>query len=429
MATMKKLAVCLAFCALAQNAGAEYNVILVVLDTVRADHTSIHGYARDTTPRMKEFALKGTVFETALAQSDWTIPAFASMFTGKRPQSHGTFMQRDRLDSSEATMAQIFDAHGFQTAAFVTLVMGVPFFNINQGFQKYRRARSNSLRDSMQDAADWLTGHHRQRFLLMVHGADAHYPYGCPKGYIDRYASGYEGVGKDRIVDHRFLIAFNRKKSFWKSMSLRDLSEIQAIKTDPRAMAHLMAQYDGCLSYADSQLGVLFETLNRLDLWRNTIVIVTADHGEELGDHGEFGHVSAPLYEEIIHIPFVMYVPDQARWAGMRIKEPVEQIDLLPTLVDLEGWKPLEAVDGSSFKGLFDGLRRDRPYYGQAPRQRFNPKVLTLEAFRKDDWKVVRVDRRWKLFDLKRDPKEQDDLIQKRPDVFLKLSHEVLGLK
>ncbi len=409
-----------------------WNVILVVLDTVRADHASPYGYARDTTPALSELARRGVLFENALAQSDWTLPAFASIFTGRRPAQHGTFLPKDRLAETERTLAQHFSERGFATAAFSAGILEMPHFGLGRGFQTleafHRPGAMGSLDQTLPPALRWLEKRRGGPFFLLIHGGDAHYPYECPSQYLQRFSSGT--VPR---VDYMFLQAFNLSENAdWRELSMDFVGRVQAVKDDPAAVARLRAAYDGCLSYEDSRLPALYQALDRLGLWDDTIVAVTADHGEALGEHGGYGHYQRPLYQEVAHVPLILRHPGLPAAAGRRVTVPTEEIDLLPTLLDLEGWPVPPGVQGRSLKPLLEGgfpPGQAPGWLAQAARRASGPKSLDLEAYREGDWKIVREDGRWRLFDLAADPAEGRDLLEREPRRFLRLAEGMLRLK
>ncbi len=413
------------------------NVILVVLDTVRADHTSPYGYGRDTTPALNDLARRGAVFETALSQADWTLPAFASLFTGHRPCTHGVFTPRDRLPASEPTLAGLYRSHGFDTAFFTAGVVGGP--DMTRGFAAVhaflRDHGMGSLDQTLPAALEWLGSRPRKPFFLVIHGGDAHYPFDCPKEYRDRFDPDAGNAATKVKVDHFFTAAFNVANALnrdWLRLTMSLLDQAAAVKTDPVAMARIAAQYDGCLSYGASRLPALYEKMTQLKLWENTILIVTADHGEELGEHGGLGHIYRPLYEEILRVPLIFYLPKDIALAGRRIPEPVEQIDLFATLLDLEGWEIPAGTEGRSFRALLQPGPRawsETGQYSQSTRSELGVKMLDLEAFRDEGWKVVRQGRRWELFNLAQDPAEHRDLLDKNPEVFLRLAGRMMRLK
>ncbi|MCX5794165.1 MAG: sulfatase [Elusimicrobia bacterium] len=418
-----------------------WNVILVVMDAARADHTSLYGYARDTTPALAELGRKGAVFESALAQSDWTLPAFSSIFTGQRPATHGVCMPRDSLSGAQPTLAQLFRERGFQTAAFTAGILDIRRMGLGRGFDSvaafHRASGMGSMAQALPAALSWLESRSSSPFFIVIHGADVHYPHVCPPDYLTRFAPQGPRPGAGAPGDVNFLQAFDLSGSVdWRRMPSEFIGRVASIKADPQAMARLAAdiaaEYDGCMSYGDSQLPALYEAMTKLRLWDNTILVATADHGEELGEHGGFGHASRPLYDEVLHVPLVVWQPGVPGLAGRRIRTPVEEIDLLPTLMELEGWPAPPGAQGRSFRDLLEGATRpatDSGQYSQASLRAIGPRILDLEAYRNGDWKIVRREHRWELFDLAADPKESRSLLDREPGKFMQLAAELMRLK
>lgn len=422
-----------------------WNVILVIEDTVRADHTTPYGYARDTTPAMAELARKGAVFEAALAQSNWTFPALASMFTGQRPATHGVFVPSDRLGPAQPTLAELFRERGFQTAAFTAGFIDTRSMGLDRGFdyvagfhRPWDRGQGlGSMGQAMPPALRWLESKSSSTFFLLIHGADAHYPYDCPRDYFLRFIPPNPDADLPGPGDVALLQAFDLAAGVdWRGMPPEFIRTAEAMKKKPEDMARLSARlsarYDGCMSYGDSRLSALYAAMTRLRLWGNTILIATADHGEALGEHGGFGHYQRPMYDEVLRVPLVVWHPGVPGLAGRRVREPVEEIDLLPTLMDWEGWHSPPGTQGRSFRSLLEGAPRPGAgagRYAQAARHGTGKKVLDLEAFRSGDWKVIRQGSRWELFDLAADPGESRSQLDREPERFMQLAAEMMRLK
>ncbi len=303
-------------------------------------------------------------------------------------------------------------------------------FDTLEGYQ--RQSQIGSLDQTMPPALRWLESNARRPFFLLIHGGDAHYPHARPRPYLRRFASEGPDPAAGLVINEVFLRSFNFETALdWKYVPWELFRRVQEVKASSAALAGLRAQYDGCLSYGDSVLASLPAALTRLGLRERTIVVVTADHGEELGERGGFGHYSRPLYEEVAHIPLVVLHPGLPGLAGRRVAEPVEQIDLLPTLMDWEGWPAPSQAQGRSLRPLLEGRTAagDRPGpYAQAAR-RDSGRVFDLEAYRSGDWKIVRRGTRWELFDLAADPGESRDLSAREPARFLRLAEDLMRLK
>jgi arylsulfatase A-like enzyme len=408
---------------------AEFNLIFVVMDTVRADHCSLYGSARATTPRLAELAAKGLTFDTAIAQSDWTIPAHASMFTGRRPLSHGVLRTTDRLGDSDKTLAQLFQRSGFKTAAFTGA-----FFKdagLTQGFELLRNFSASggmgSLSQSMPEAVAWLERASQDRFFVFIHGADAHTPYVCPKVWRGRFAATLDANSRD--IKGNINLGLNPMED-WLTASPSEIAKARSLRSEASVQVAQSDQYDGCLAYGDEQLATLSAAMTRLGLWDNTLLVVTADHGEEFAEHGGFGHLGRPLHEEIGHVPLVIVDPQARRVAGQRTTAPFEQIDFLPTIADIEGWPLPAGVEGRSEKAILEGgAVGERVQFSQAAESESGNGAPQLEAMRLGNWKALRTGTRWELFDLTKDPKERETLLDAKPEIFLDLAAKRLALE
>lgn len=419
------------------------NLLLVILDTVRADHTSAYGYARPTTPTLERLARRGLLFENAYSQSDWTIPAVASLFTGMRPQTHGTFrLMMDRLPASLETLAGIYRARGYRTAAFTGGIVDHPAYGLGRGFEVARSfgepgLEMGSLRQPLAAALGWLRENRGAPFLLWIHGADAHIPYVCPAAQRFSYADpGYAGPARGLKMDWSFQQAFNADAAAldgWQALSPREWDRVQAVKRGPADLAYLAAQYDGCLRYEDALLSRLERAMTRLKLWDDTTLVVLGDHGEELGEHGGYGHISRAMHDEILRVPLIIVSPrTPAVERGARVRAPIELIDVLPTLLDLQGWPAPPQIEGVSLAAQVRGLPAtadaERGLLASAAKNPRGPKRLDLETYRSGDWSVVREQGRWRLFDVAADPAQTRDLLAERPEVFARLASGMLEL-
>jgi arylsulfatase A-like enzyme len=303
------------------------SVVVVVLDTVRADHCSAYGYGQPTTPRLARLAAEGLLFEQARAVAPWTLPSHASLFTGRLPSQHGcTWEHRWLLDRFD-TLAETLGAAGMETFGATTNPNVSSLYNLQQGFTTFveswmRREQHHGLDDSAianAEIAAWLDRRDaRTPFFLFVNYADAHLPYAPPPPR-----------------DRQFGEAGERARALARRGDLLQATLLgkEQVRDDDRA--GLAALYDGDVRTADARLGELLDLLEQHDLADDTLVIVTSDHGESLGEEGRVDH-QLGLMEELLRVPLVVRFP--GRIVPARIPEPV-------ALTDVKAWID-EIVDG-----------------------------------------------------------------------------------
>jgi arylsulfatase A-like enzyme len=355
--------------------GAHPNILLVVIDTLRADHLGSYGYARPTTPTIDAVAARGTLFAHAYALSSWTKPSTASLVTGRSPTEHQTLSEEARLPDSEVTIAERLRAAGYRTALLSGNPWVTPEYGFGQGVDDYfsaydeRFARvtllmqalrrlsdlsggrirfynrvkylvlgelSTTARDTIlvDEALRWLAAPVPQPFFLYVHMMSPHHPYDPPPPF-DRFVP-------DRT--HAPVKNYPRK-------SYRFFEGGEPL--DGAALTDMIARYDGDVLYADTELGRLLAGLDRLGLASTTAVLVTADHGEEFFEHGNWGHGQS-VYNELIRVPLVLRLPDGGG-AGRQVTTPVSHADVVPTLLAIAGAPPAPALVGRSLLATGEG--------------------------------------------------------------------------
>jgi arylsulfatase A-like enzyme len=327
------------------------NVLLVVLDTVRADHTQPHGYARATTPRLLDLARAGVVFETAVATAPWTLPSHASMFTGRYPHEL-TADWLTPLDAAHPTLAEVLTRHGYATGGFVgNLAYCLREQGIARGFQRYEdfgvtptiagfstmvgerlltRASSYPFNELLRhDAATvaerflrWRAEIGARPFFAFLNFYDAHLYYLAPPPYDTLFGPKSPHLRK------------------WYSRRDWNAEERQGF----------VDAYDGCIAYMDEQLGRLLDTLREEGVLANTVVVVTSDHGELFWEHGLTEHGNC-LYRPLLHVPLVIW--DGRAPRAQRIAETVTLRDLAATLLDLAGVAP--ELPGTSLARFWKG--------------------------------------------------------------------------
>lgn len=332
------------------------NIVVLVIDTLRADHLSIYGYARPTSPNLAQIAKQGVVFDNAISPAPWTLPAHASMLTGLLPHEHGAD-EESPLDDRHLTLGEAFQERGYRTAGFSANSL---YFSrragLNRGFIDFddyfyspadmvsrtvwgrvfgkhlahllgRTAWPTPQRAGQinRRALQWIDAGPSKPFFVFLNYFDLHTPRVPPQPYRSRFAR--VDAGGWALADDGY----------------------PQLSTKQR-MADTDA-YDAAIAYDDAQVRELFAGLEKRGLDKNTLVVITADHGESLEDHGILRHRN-DLYRELIHVPLILWWPGKAP-TGVRIETPVSTVGLASTLLDLVGKPDAENFPGNSLATLW----------------------------------------------------------------------------
>jgi len=415
------------------------NIILITIDCLRADHLGCYGYSRDVSPNIDRLASKGALFLEAISNGGRTPTSFPSIMASQLPpldwEEHRQIMQR------VTNLAGVLKSAGYQTAAFLSNPFLTKYSHYDNGFDAFeddlgimsnqilRKSKGSPLRKNkvlgkikillgkildialfctgkQRDAtADKLTGRSASwlktcsgSFFLWTHFMDAHYPYLPPSQYVHQLYS--RGISKRRI----FNLYYRRLKSL-RIADFRNAEWLSQAEIDT-----LIDLYDANIRYIDDSIGRLLDGLG--SPLENTIIIVTADHGEAFGEHNSLGHCT--LYEELVHVPLIMVGPGIK--AGTIVKEPVELMDLAPTIADLVGINSIKGFHGRSLlpvmrggQGMTEGtiVTNLIPESGQR-----------LISYRTPNWKYIRTESLDKanallseeVYDLRNDPQERHNL-------------------
>lgn len=349
-------------------------VVIITLDTTRADRLSVYGFMDVEMPHLERLAREGVVFDQATSVAPLTLPAHCSLFTGLFPPGHGVRDNGDQpLSAAHVTLAESLSARGFRTAAFVGSVVLNADRGLQQGFDHYGGVRETGQTgrhpgpqrqrpadEVVTEAISWIETIDDSPFFVWAHLYDPHRPYDPPEPFRSRH-------------------------------------------TDP---------YVAELAFADSQIGRLLDALDRRQLLERTIVVVAADHGESLGDHGERDH-GIFIYESVVRVPLIIRAPNVP---ARRVADIVRLVDIMPTVLDLLR-VPAPLLDGSSLVALLQGqpapVELDAYAESQYPlRFGWSP----LRALRAGRYKLVEAPRP-ELYDLERDPFEERNIHEDRPEV------------
>jgi choline-sulfatase len=397
------------------------NVILLTVDSLRPDHLGCYGYERDTTPSLDAIARRGMIFKNVIASAPWTSPGLISTFTGLYPSLHGVQARGRSLLPGTPNIFKEFRKHGFRVPNISYLTDIINFSNL--GLEPKEPHDFSEASNPGDELLGWIEAHHRSSFLVWYHYRFLHLPYDPGDGYdlflteqmkARLQSEAVRKVGKETVIPHGST-AFS-----------------------PEEQATVQALYDGQLRELDSFIGRLYGTLNRWNLHRNTLLVITADHGEELFEHGFIGHAStavhATMYDEVLKIPLILYAPSRFR-GGRVLEKQVRQVDIMPTILDILGLPIPEAIHGVSLLPRIRGMEEERPLpaisesvWGGYQSSAEQAEIM-LRSLRTDAFKLVCTAAQGRescrLFDLRNDPEEKRDLFSKENRTALALKERL----
>lgn len=387
------------------------NIILISIDTMRADHLGCYGYARDTSPVFDQLAADGLRFETVFCPVPSTTPSHATMLTGLSPQTHGARANAFAVPDSITTLAERLVAAGYATGGFTSCVLLDDRFRFSQGYETYIESGhverleplefdlliqtlvvkeiADKLRGRYAGGSDptilsakkWLAHNRERPFFLFLHLLDPHTPYEPLEPYRSMFPRETAGL----------------ENTLWAQQG-RSLA----------ALARNIALYDGEIAAADAKIGELLDYLDASGLRDRTLVVLTSDHGENLKNHEPFfGHWD--IYESSLRVPLILRFPGVLR-SGRVVPGIVENSSIVPTILSLAGQPVPDVFDGDDLAALIDGTAEIADRFAVAAAGRY--------ALRMEDWKVA-VDFRAgqvELYDLVSDPAERRDVLALRTE-------------
>jgi arylsulfatase A-like enzyme/Flp pilus assembly protein TadD len=347
------------------------NVILISIDTCRSDYLSCYGYPRQTTPNIDRLADQGVLFENTISPVPITLPAHSTMMTGTIPPYHGVRNNIGyQLSQPNQTLAEMLSTEGFRTAAIVSAFVLDSRFGMAQGFESYndrfvnvRHALSGDERigqETTRFALEWLDEHKSEKFFLFLHYYDPHDDYEAPEPFATEYADN---------------------------------------------------PYAGEIAYTDHCIGRVIEKIKEIGLYDSSLIIITSDHGEMLGEHGELTHTYF-VYKSAVKVPLIFKLP--GRTNSRRVPDCVGLVDILPTICRILGIDRPEKIQGRDLSPYFKGkppLDKNRSLYSESiVPTRYG--ANTLMALTTDRYKYIQSIRP-ELYDIVQDPNEQNNLFEK----------------
>lgn len=386
-----------------------WNLLLLSIDTLRADHLGAYGYGPPTSPFIDALAAEGIVFERASAQAPSTLLSHAAMLTSQIPQHHrASHVRYLPLAEDAVTLAEVLAARGYETVSWNGGGQLDRAFGLAQGFAIYEKG-PDPFEWAVERSQAWLearrTRGEQRPFFLFLHTYEAHHPYTPRAQDLELFEKGYQGY-LPPMVSVQLLDDINQKRS---SMSAEDLE-------------HIIATYDAEIRSVDRGFGRVLETLKQLDLLDETLIVVTSDHGEEFGEHGQVGWHSHTLYEELLRVPLIFRLPGE-RFAGQRPSGRVRSIDIAPTLLDLAGVAAPPSFEGRSLAPYFEK--------GATPPEE-EPAIAFRDNAQGDAFESLTIRRHklneGRLYDLEADPWEKRDQAAADSQTFESLRQQLARL-
>lgn len=379
----------------------DYNVLFITVDCLRPDHMGLYGYSRNTTPNIDRFFQGAAVFQEAVAQAPWTSPSILSMLTGLYPAVHAMDVRGKLLDKYFYTPLKQFKESGYYTLGYMT------FDNYsNQGWDEETK-KGNLI--------EILEKHKGEKFFAWQHFREPHLPYSPPDAFKDVFLKGPYSISPQ------------------KAELIKTLEKIPkgSVEFDEKDADFIRDSYDSAVLCQDAQLEKLFLFLKDTGLLEKTIIVLTADHGEELLEHGFVGHAStsesATAFDEVLRVPLLIRIP------GMAFDRPipgiVQHVNIMPTIFDLLGMGPKFTAQGRSLLPLMTGENKSKEDFSRAfmetsycgwqcPGERVLDRI---HAVRSREWKLIEerkasgIER--SLYDLKSDPGEKNNLYDREKEI------------
>ncbi len=391
------------------------NILLIGVDTLRADHMSAFGYDKNTTPNLKALADEGVRFSMARSPAPWTLPSFSSMLTSLYPSAHGAGRgghdEWEAIDPTTVSLAEVLARNGYETSGIVANGLISPRYGLDQGFDSYRAAwNMESVEGDAPRVARFVEAHQTTPWLMFWHIMDPHLPYSTPDEERAEFTEAdYDGQfsrgGRNgpavpfQVLDPRPGRRWYTHEGPPKPPELTD--------ADTRFIEDY---YDAEISEVDKGVGLVFQALRDSGQWGRTIVAFVADHGEGLGDHGHYHH-GYTLFDDQVHVPMILRIPSQH--VGVVIERPVSTVDLMPTILGALGIPSPEDAHG------VDRLAKNAPAvdatFIEYPTYDSSAQKAWVEGPYKYLWDPLFHTEA--LYDFVADPQEKNDIKDEHPDV------------
>lgn len=393
------------------NTRINLNVLLITVDSLRPDHLGCYGYKRDTSPHIDNLAKEGVIFTQAISQGSSTMPSLPSIMISLYPRQHRAMDITRKYTLTLPTLAEILGKNGYQTGAMLSNI--ILDTGVITGFNFTYFYPNASI--VTKKAIDWIGKNKDKRFFLFIHYGDIHVPYKPPPPYNELFLPD-----KFKELGTEVLLKRYPRSNVYQLQSMPDLTE--------EDKDYYISQYDGGIRFTDDWIGILLKSLEKLRLEKRTLIILSADHGENLGDYNKTFFHGDSLYDVLLKVPLIIkgnIIPQ-----GKLIQRQVQLIDIMPTILDALKIKAKSKMEGVSFLPLVLGKKQDGGLYAFSEcRHNF----CNMRSIRTEDWKLIfyaflnpKEERyRWELFNLKNDPRESTNLIQLEQNKFESLKQKL----
>lgn len=419
------------------------NVLLLSIDTLRADYLSCYGNNEIKTPSIDSLADNGVLFDRSIAQSSWTVPSLSSMLTSLYPATHGLIKKastKDSLpkaqkDSLGVRLAEVLNYVGYKTQAIVMNPFILPAFHFDKGFDNFcliadvisekkeaflwkylkskifvgvknSRSKCNHTVEITKKAIEWLKSKRAQPFFLWIHYLDPHMPYERYKTY--GLNPGYKGILRDTEFVRRLIPSTIRLDKC--KFSVADKNQIKTF-------------YKEEILFVDENVGLLLKKLEELKLVENTIIVLTSDHGEEFWDHNGFEH-GHTMYQELVHVPLIFQFPGVLP-RRKRISKQVRIIDIMPTILDLAGIEHNLKIQGKSLMPIIKGEEKeDRIAFSDNLLQYEERKLIRTKKY---SFIYFPDSQKKELYDLEKDSLEMNNVADEYPELCKKFRSKIIS--
>jgi arylsulfatase A-like enzyme len=416
----------------------DVNIVLITIDTLRADHLSCYGYERETTPHIDKIAAKGFVFKDVIAPSSWTSPSMVSLFTSVYPINHGIikgFIQEKKIVNQEVfsddliTLAEILQSGGYTTFGVASNLHLCEDYGFARGFNYFKCLSFHPAPSVNKTVYSWEKEiREADKFFLWLHYFDPHHYYSARSPWIEQYAS--------ESLTHELKLYKKSKEELF--------SLIPMLKEEDEAHSNLVALYDSEVNYVDYHVA---EIIQKFGFDEDTLLIITSDHGEEFLEHGLLGHANN-LYGETIDIPLIIRLPRQE--IGKTVTQQASLLDIMPTILTLLEIPLSEQMLGESLLTKKGQERKlpDRILFSELQKGNHNMKAILTDEWKyihnhkgtieklydwaknilKEDWRHLfnYEDPVVGLYNRKQDPHEKENLIKENPSVSAALKEQLL---